>query len=326
MNAASRFKCSFGFGLILLAQCSFAQGPLTPPGAPAPTMKTLDQIEPRIPLNTNTAPGDLGDQFVIAKPGSYYLTTNVIGVAPKTCIRIQASDVVLDLNGFSLIGVSNTLAGVFVPGGVINVCVRHGTVRDWGNSGINATAVQNGSFEDLILFGNGTSGVTFGHGIVAGTNSLVRSCQACANSFDGIAMENGGFIVECLSRSNSVDGIFAGSGVLIRGCVSSFNQGDGIRAGDNCLIVDNISYGNRTANKAGISLFNSSGGTRVENNNVSGNNYGISVSTNGNFIVRNSAHSNFTANFNINGTNTVGPIITTTGVITNNSPWANFSY
>jgi hypothetical protein len=29
---------------------AFAQGPLTPPGAPAPTMKTLDQVEPRIPL------------------------------------------------------------------------------------------------------------------------------------------------------------------------------------------------------------------------------------------------------------------------------------
>ena len=27
-----------------------AQGPLTPPGAPAPTMKTLAQVEPRIAI------------------------------------------------------------------------------------------------------------------------------------------------------------------------------------------------------------------------------------------------------------------------------------
>jgi hypothetical protein len=30
----------------------YAQGSLTPPGAPAATMKTLAQIEPRTPINT----------------------------------------------------------------------------------------------------------------------------------------------------------------------------------------------------------------------------------------------------------------------------------
>ena len=46
-----------------------AQGPLTPPGAPAPTMKTLAQVEPRIAI-TNVP-------FTINRPGSYYLTTNL---------------------------------------------------------------------------------------------------------------------------------------------------------------------------------------------------------------------------------------------------------
>jgi hypothetical protein len=46
-----------------------AQGSLTPPGAPAPTMKTLAQIEPRTPIAA--AP------FTISAPGSYYLTTNL---------------------------------------------------------------------------------------------------------------------------------------------------------------------------------------------------------------------------------------------------------
>ena len=39
----------------------FAQGSLTPPGAPAPTMKTLAQIEPRMPISS--AP------FTISVPG-----------------------------------------------------------------------------------------------------------------------------------------------------------------------------------------------------------------------------------------------------------------
>src|ERR1039458_10105715 len=43
-----------------------AQGSLAPPGAPAPTMKTLDQIEARTPVDATHTPGDSGDLFVIA--------------------------------------------------------------------------------------------------------------------------------------------------------------------------------------------------------------------------------------------------------------------
>ena len=46
-----------------------AQGSLTPPGPPALTMKTLQQVEPRVPISS--AP------FTISQPGSYYLTTNL---------------------------------------------------------------------------------------------------------------------------------------------------------------------------------------------------------------------------------------------------------
>ena len=39
--------------LCLHAPSVFAQGTLTPPGAPAPTMKTLDQVEIVKPLHEN---------------------------------------------------------------------------------------------------------------------------------------------------------------------------------------------------------------------------------------------------------------------------------
>ncbi len=48
-----------------------AQGGLTPPGAPAPTMMTLAQIEPRTPISSLP--------FAITNAGSYYLTTNLTG-------------------------------------------------------------------------------------------------------------------------------------------------------------------------------------------------------------------------------------------------------
>ena len=72
----------------------FAQGPLTPPGAPAPTMKTLAQIEARTPI---AGPGAV----TISASGSYYLTTN-INVATGDAITITADNVTLDLNGFTI--------------------------------------------------------------------------------------------------------------------------------------------------------------------------------------------------------------------------------
>src|SRR6185295_16428367 len=72
---------------------ALAQGPLTPPGAPAPTMKTLDQVEARTLISS--AP------FTISQPGSYYLTANLT-VSSGNAITIAASGVTLDLNGFTI--------------------------------------------------------------------------------------------------------------------------------------------------------------------------------------------------------------------------------
>ena len=68
----------------------FAQGSLTSPGAPAPTMKTLAQIEPRTPISS--AP------FTISVPGSYYLTTNLtfsVGMDDKHIATVDADGVAL---------------------------------------------------------------------------------------------------------------------------------------------------------------------------------------------------------------------------------------
>ena len=90
--------------LLLLAAATsvFAQGPLTPPGVPAPTMKSLDQIEARTAIPKSPAVPVAGPHFTISQPGSYYLTGNV-EVASGNGINITASNVTLDLNGFALI-------------------------------------------------------------------------------------------------------------------------------------------------------------------------------------------------------------------------------
>jgi hypothetical protein len=62
------------------------QGSLTPPGAPAPTMKALDQIEPRTPV--------FALPYAINSSGAYYLMANLTMAAAanggqcKRCDRL----------------------------------------------------------------------------------------------------------------------------------------------------------------------------------------------------------------------------------------------
>ena len=99
-----------------------AQGSLTPPGAPAPTMKTLHQIEPRTPIGLLP--------FTVSNPGSFYLAANLTGAAGTNGITITTNDVTLDLNGFTLTGAGSN-NGVDIVGKRLNVVVRNGAIRNW---------------------------------------------------------------------------------------------------------------------------------------------------------------------------------------------------
>ena len=109
--AAALFPCTI-----------LAQGSLTPPGPPAPSMKTLAQIEPRTPISSLP--------FTINQSGSYYVTTNLIGVSGQNGIIVQTRNVTIDLNGFGILGPNSCVGGV--PGGN---CTHSG-----GGAGIFADA------------------------------------------------------------------------------------------------------------------------------------------------------------------------------------------
>lgn len=89
--------CLSAFSMMFL----IAQGNLTPPpGPPAPTMKTLAQIEPRVDILTLA--GDADSEHVLSNPGSYYLSGN-LSVFKTDGLRVTAADVHIDLNGFQIV-------------------------------------------------------------------------------------------------------------------------------------------------------------------------------------------------------------------------------
>jgi len=192
----------------------FAQGSLTPPGAPAPTMKSLDQIEPRTPITFLP--------FNITKAGSYYVTTNLTGVSGQNGISISSGNVTLDLNGFTLFGVAGSFNGIVANGAYTNATVRNGAVTGWGNSGVDTHLA--GPFRNLVLENVMTS-TNGSHGIITEAGSVIRDCLALNNHGDGFS-SLGGQIIHCLARANGGNGITA-TDCDVRDCRLEYNGARG---------------------------------------------------------------------------------------------------
>jgi hypothetical protein len=226
-----------------------AQGSLTPPGAPAPTMKSLDQIEPRTPISSLP--------FGVNSSGSYYLTTNL--VATPGAISIFAENVTLDLNGFTIDGLSNAPFAVIVYSGK-NLTVRNGTIRGFSSGG---TAVDGRSticrFEGVQLTMNAGTGLWCGVGSsffncsfssniaaqaisVSGGACVVENCTFVGNN---IPMQLGaGSVVSSCTLSNNSGTASLGPGSKMTGCTMVGNNNTGLVTGDGCVVLDCVARGN----------------------------------------------------------------------------------
>jgi len=233
-----------GFGLLLLSALNsqlstvLAQGSLTPPGAPAPTMKSLDQIEARTPIDAAHTPGDANNQFIISAPGSYYLTGNITGVSNLNCIEINVDNVTLDLNGFALIGVSNSIWGIWVAAPHKNLRVHNGSVQNWGGSGMYCWLASNSQFDHL------RASLNYGTGIYGGTRSIFTACTAETNLI-GISTDGESTLTGCTAANNSNYGFTAGNYSTVTACTATANGSGGFNLQNNSTVIACTACGNK---------------------------------------------------------------------------------
>jgi len=219
--------------LLLFVTCASADD-LTPPGPPgsaAASMKSLNQIEPRILIESLPT--------VITNPGSYYVTANLVNTQNTAGITISASDVHIDLNGFALISTASTQgAGIYVPNARRNLKFENGILKNWPYEGIWASATTDSSVSRVNAVSNGWDGIWLGAGAV------VENCMAIGNALAGIHVGANSTVQDCTSRNNNQDGIEAGAFCRINDCTAMVNGACGITAGGGSRIKGCTSGGN----------------------------------------------------------------------------------
>ncbi len=284
--SSSHFALAFTASLFLqVAPRAHAQGLLVPPGPPAPLFKTLEQVEPRRPIASLP--------YVINQPGSYYLTTNLFGVAGQNGITINAACVTIDMMGFDMVGVGGSLSGYSLAPGA-QAYIYNGCIRNWGQDGVNgAGAGASAVLERLRVHANQRNGIALAGG------SQVRQCVASSNQRTGISAGLDSNVDDCSVIANGQHGIQVSSGANVRRCVASANAASGITTGDgssvlNCNATD--SGVNTSGTAPGISV---GGGCTVRDCTTRNNSGNGITATFGSNIANNSCRDNLGNNIEV---------------------------
>ncbi len=239
--------------LTLLAISSFAiAGDLNPPAAPGSTMKTLGEVEPRIPLGQADFP------VSIHQSGSYYLTENV-ATSAMYGFFITADNVSIDLMGFTVTSSSGGDYGVRLDGVRKNIKISNGTFDGFGYYGIynSYSSSQNIGIKNVTIKNCGKSGIQ-----LASSGNCIENCQ----------------IINCGIGGYFPCGINVGSqsrviNCLVKDCGANSTGSNGfvyaIRCGESSQIIGNIVEGNYESSTVDIlTMIRGTQGSVIKNNTV----------------------------------------------------------
>ena len=276
---------AFAAGLTFSTAAPGLAGELEPPVPPGtPTMKPLNEVEPRRPIMADMLP------LIITETGSsWYFTENITAVGAG--ISVQADGVTIDLMGFSLGGGTGVGIQADTREGLT---VRNGRVNGW-----TATCILPGFRSRVENLYVGNCG---GSGISANFDSMILDSVATNNTVHGIIIKAGGMVRGCRAVNNNENGIwveeeFNRVGGMVTDCIAKGNLKNGIRVDGYALVLNNQVYENATPDKAGIWVRGNY--NRIDGNTVIGNNNGIDLDGTYNVITRNFVGSSLASNFDI---------------------------
>lgn len=318
-----RTALSCAVALSLSAAFAFGGDLNPPPGPVAPTMKTLEEVEPSTPINT--LPGNQQAVHIITAPGAYHLTGNITSQgAGRYAIVSGAPGVTIDLRGFAIIGNSNeTLPAIQLSPASR---VHNGTIAFCGGGGVGT--LSNSVIEDVIF-----ENVRGGPVIQASRGTSIRRCTFRLSDpmelddgtmLSGIHTQdmdeaivspgaNGVTILDSLFDGQNTSGsgsvIVLGDDAKLGNVIVREEGNTGLTAGNNASVIACTFSGNGTSSNPGLVLGNNA---LVKDCSISLYG-GFGVDTNFGAVIRDNAV------FNNGG----GISCTVSGQIAGNSVYAN---
>lgn len=252
--------------LLALAAGVVHAGPLSPPAGPVgSTYKTMTDVEPRTAINAANTPGDATCLYKITAPGSYYLIGNIANGSPtKAAIKVTATGVTIDLNGFIISGGGS---GISTNGACDDISVRNGFISGTATHGIDLGSAARSRVKDVSVTNpgglgiivwdsgvvadcqvrGGTTGISAGensilsrsnvisangNGIHADTNSIVDHCATLGCAGVGFNITGTGCrVTECVAQTSSVRGFEIGNWSTVEHCLAVSNSGMGFNLG-----------------------------------------------------------------------------------------------
>ena len=193
-----------------LAKVAFSLCSLLVFVATASAVDGVIEINQAKALAGNVTSGDTaGYPIYIKTPGSFRLTGDLSHTSPIAAIVVEAANVTIDLNGFTISGSgSGTYDGVLTWPTAINLEIRNGTVRNFGRYGINTQSyAPNARIINVRTTENGTDGIH-----LEGKGALVKNCSSNNNGRYGIYSLGGATIISNSIRGNTSHGLRMSTG------------------------------------------------------------------------------------------------------------------
>lgn len=241
--------------VLILATPSLA-GPLNPPAGP---VASTGRFGPRIEINAQNTPGDADSVYRITQPGSYYLAGNIDGEAFKHGIEIEGFFVTVNLKGFKLDGIVDSLDGISVTQVTASsIVIRNGFLDGWDGAAINCTEALDCRIEDIEVNFQLGDGIVVGQnakvtncavqlaeaGFVAGEGASFTNCRAWSCRGAGFTSGPGSIAVGCSARGNGDFGFTLGNGSVVTECVATSNGFTGINVVNFGVIANCVARGN----------------------------------------------------------------------------------
>ncbi len=224
--------------------------------------------------------------FTISQSGSYYLTRNLTDmVVDQNGITVNADNVTIDLNGFTLTGTGTGYGNGIYMKGRANVEVRNGTIQKWGGCGVVEWSIDGLAHRIVNLRVLDTSiGIA-----LSGDSHLVKDCTANFNDWGICCQANVCSVTGNVATWNTHAGIEVLAGCTVTGNTVGYNGATGILVDANGNVIKDNTVRNNSASAPNVGIDVAGTDNTVEENVVTLCTTGINFGKAGNFFANNRA-------------------------------------